>query len=264
VIVADDGSVDETVDLVTGHPDARVGLVRLPHRGSLGAVRNAGIAQARGELIAFLDSDDTWLPEKLAEQVEIFDRWPRVGLVCANATVIDEAGVELGRVYLSRTAPAKGGLLRELLADNFVIVSTAVVRRSLLERVGVFAEEPLLRGVEDYDLWLRVAAVSEVAYLPTPLARYREHSASMRREVSRVTYWRSLLRILERLSDFVDAQGQALPNGLLRSRIGACRIALAQALHAEGGLRQSLPSWVNVMRRYPYSTTRTLLTLFRS
>jgi GT2 family glycosyltransferase len=259
VIVADDGSEDETAELVRGHADPRVTFVPLAHSGSLGAVRNAGIGHARGELIAFLDSDDLWREDKLRRQVAVLDERPDVALASTNAEVIDGNGADLGRTYLGDSQEPAVSSLDSLLADNFVIVSTAVVRRSILERVGRFAEEPLLRGVEDYDLWLRVAAVSEVVYLPEPLALYREHDASMRREVAPATYWRSLLRILARFSQFADAQKLEVPYALVRSREGACRIALAQSLQSENGLLHALPRWADAVRRHPYSATRSLL-----
>ncbi len=239
ILVADDGSTDGTAELATTY-DHRVRFLSLDHLGLLGTVRNVGLAHALGEYVAFLDSDDVWLPGKLARQVDVLDRDPEIGLVCTNARVRDENGGyrgESGHLYLRSDQGASGRVLPQLLNDNFVIVSTVVARRKVIEQVGGFAEEPLLRGVEDYDLWLRIAAISGIAYLPEPLALYREHPSSMRLEVPRSQHWRSMLRILDRLSAGIAiSRSEGNTRRLLRDRAAMYEVALASAQRTEVGI----------------------------
>src|SRR5207245_1830840 len=100
-----------------------------------------------------------------------------------------------------------GWELRELLEDNFVILSTALVRSSTLKEVGAFPEEPLLRAIDDYDLWVRIAAVSQIYYIREPLAIYCDNASTSNRGVyTRSVYWRARLRVLERLRQFLEVK----------------------------------------------------------
>ena len=90
VLVVDDGSTDETPGILKNHLDKRVHYFRLPHSGHPSVPRNYALEKASGELVAFLDSDDEWLPEKLALQIAVINKFPEVGLVCSNAFKINE------------------------------------------------------------------------------------------------------------------------------------------------------------------------------
>jgi glycosyltransferase involved in cell wall biosynthesis len=172
VIVVDDGSIDGTPDILAR--DDRVRLIRLDASVGGAAARNRGIAAARGDLIAFLDSDDQWLPEKLSAQVAVFEHNPRVGAVyCRHFDHDDETGVRSqskGRIYT-------GDIMPELLSGNCPrTVSLFVVRKSALERAGGFDEG--LRGFQDTDLWLRLAPDWEFDAVEAPLAVVHNHSSS--------------------------------------------------------------------------------------
>jgi glycosyltransferase involved in cell wall biosynthesis len=169
VIVVDDGSTDATREVVEAIADPRLRLVSQPNAGA-SAARNRGIAEARGGLIAFLDSDDEWLPGKLAAQVARFRAAsPRLGLVYTGFESIAADG--------SRTvhrARARGWIYRDLLARNVVTGcgSTAMMTRAALELAGGF--DPTLAANEDYDLVLRIARFFEADCVPDPLARYHD------------------------------------------------------------------------------------------
>jgi glycosyltransferase involved in cell wall biosynthesis len=160
VIVADDGSTDSTVDVVSSLADARVRVLDLDHRGAA-AARNAGIAAARGRFVSFLDSDDLWLPRYLELMNATLERNPDAGFAFTDAWVVDAVTGRVRRTSVVRSPTAAappsdpGEFLTSLIRINFVFTS-ASVRRAVLERVGGF-DETLPAGI-DYELWLRIAA----------------------------------------------------------------------------------------------------------
>ena len=162
LIVVDDGSADDTPQLLESYGDA----IRVLRRGNRGvsAARNAGIAAARGGLIAFLDSDDLWLPGKLRRQVEFFTSHPEA-LICQT----EELWVRNGRrVNPGKRHRKRGGMIFEPSLDLCLVSPSAVmVRRELFERAGLFDES--LPACEDYDLWLRVSCRFPVHLIETPL-----------------------------------------------------------------------------------------------
>lgn len=162
LIVVDDGSTDETACLLGAYGDA-LRVLRQPRRG-VSAARNAGIAAARGKLIAFLDSDDLWLPGKLARQVEFFDRHP-AALICQT----EELWVKNGRrVNPGQRHRKRGGMIFEPSLELCLVSPSAVMlRRELLDAVGRFDER--LPACEDYDLWLRISCRFPVGLIETPL-----------------------------------------------------------------------------------------------
>lgn len=162
LIVVDDGSTDETPQLLREYGSS-IRMLRQENRG-VSAARNAGIAASRGELIAFLDSDDAWLPGKLARQVEFFRQNPEI-LICQT----EELWVKNGRrVNPGQRHRKRGGMIFEpSLALCLVSPSAVMLRRELFEQVGLFDER--LPACEDYDLWLRVSCRFPVGLIETPL-----------------------------------------------------------------------------------------------
>ena len=182
-VVVDDGSEDDTCQVV-----AACGGVCLPRQANAGAAaaRNRGIARSSGEWVAFLDSDDVWLPNKLREQFELVGRAPHVGMVISDGisfgrsvdTVFDMCTSirKCGRSRLSeRGYELTGRLARSLSEQNFVFTSSAVVRRDLL---GNDPFDPDLWGLEDYDLWLRLAGRTVFGVVDGVLVRKRQHDSN--------------------------------------------------------------------------------------
>jgi glycosyltransferase involved in cell wall biosynthesis len=150
LIVVDDGSTDDTSHLLSTFED-RITVIRQVNRG-VSAARNAGIRAATGELIALLDSDDTWLPGKVTAQVSFFSNHPDV-LVCQTQEIWIRNGV---RVNPGKRHRKEAGMIFERsLALCLVSPSAVMMRSSLLDEVGLFDET--LPACEDYDLWLRIA-----------------------------------------------------------------------------------------------------------
>ena len=162
LIVVDDGSTDGTPQLLAGY-GAAIRILRQENRG-VSAARNAGIAAARGGLVAFLDSDDLWLPGKLRAQVDFFAEHPEA-LICQT----EELWVKNGRrVNPGRRHRKRGGMIFEPSLELCLVSPSAVMmRRELFERVGRFDEA--LPACEDYDLWLRISLSHPIHLIATPL-----------------------------------------------------------------------------------------------
>ena len=175
IIVVDDGSSDDTGDQVSAFGD-RVVYIRQPNGGPARA-RNVAIDRARGRYIALLDADDAWMPEKLQRQMEYFEEFPQSGLVHA-ATVVDaaplsaihaRAGVVAGRPAFE---PPRH-VFAEVFHGTIVVQAlTAIAPRAVVVDVGGFDERREIH-VEDWDLWLRIAARHPLGYVPERLAVYR-------------------------------------------------------------------------------------------
>jgi glycosyltransferase involved in cell wall biosynthesis len=156
LIVVNDGSTDGTRAVL----EAYGGSIRVIDQENHGmsAARNAGIRGARGTYVAFLDADDWWLPGKLTRQVNLMQNAPEIGF-CSNAVRVEDGDGQLLNVW--RCPQASTDMLATLFAENAAIAggcSAVMVRKNLLDRVGLFDEN--LRGFEDPDLWMRLAAVS--------------------------------------------------------------------------------------------------------
>lgn len=172
IVVVDDGSTDGSLEILRGYGKA-IFLISQANRGTQ-AARNAAIAVSSGELIAILDSDDYWLPHKLAAQVALFEARPELGLVYSFADTVNPAGerTNIGwHLGVAVTHPA--GALAQLLLGCHVPALTAVFRRTCIEDVGLFDES--LLGSGDWDLWIRIAARYPIACVEQPLACYRIH-----------------------------------------------------------------------------------------
>lgn len=171
ILVCDDGSTDgsEAAVRALAASDARVQWLPGAHSGLPGTTRNRGIRAARGEWIAFLDSDDLWVPEKIASQVQLM----RSGalFVYAYATGLRPDGSR------QRMTPFRvqrdGAMFDTLLLYSIVLTSSVLVRRELLERAGLFDEQLRLTIGEDYELFLRLAVLAPFHFIAEDLVVYR-------------------------------------------------------------------------------------------
>ncbi len=165
VIVVDDGSSDGTVLGVfkasLRNNRAFMRVLRMRHCGMPGAVRNVGIRHARGDYIAFLDSDDVWLADKLALQLPLMKRYD----VCHTREVWMRDGVEISQKKQRHTR--FGDMFADALHKCTIGPSTALMHRRIFEKHGLFRED--LRIAEDYELWLRISARESIGYVDTPL-----------------------------------------------------------------------------------------------
>jgi glycosyltransferase involved in cell wall biosynthesis len=181
IVVVDDGSTDDTRDRLAPFGD-RVRYVRQENQG-VSAARNRGLKEARGDLIAFLDADDVWHPDKLAAQLRVLARRPEVGVVATEKFDWPGAGVP--------ALPLTGGpeplslvSWEQLAVRNPLHTSSLVIRRPLLDAVGPFDTD--LQGPEDHDMWLRLAEITTIAHLDVPLMGYRQTPGSLSKQGDRM------------------------------------------------------------------------------
>ncbi len=174
IIVIDDGSTDSTKSIVARYAAS----VRYIYQNNAGpaAARNHGITSANSEFIAFLDSDDIWIPSKLEQQIRRFLQDDTIGLVASGYCFCSE-NMEHRKDYTVEKFSSKYISFKDLLSENYVGTSSAVVRRDCFEKVGYF-DESMVFG-EDWNLWLRIARQYKVAYVAAVLCKYREHDRSI-------------------------------------------------------------------------------------
>lgn len=175
IVVVDDGSTDDTAEVVARYAHEGVRYIYKDNSG-VSSARNRGIRETTSELIAFLDADDKWLPEKIELQVRHLKQHSEVGLVTGSEWETDEGGRRVWR--LDRKPLASAYLYPRILVENAIgSPSLVMVRRSCLERVGLFDEAIGL--AQDWDLWIRITKDCAIGVLGEPLILYRRHGASM-------------------------------------------------------------------------------------
>jgi glycosyltransferase involved in cell wall biosynthesis len=175
LVIVDDGSADDSASIVaaSAQRDPRIRAIRQEPLGLVAAL-NRGLKDARAPLIARLDADDRAHPQRLQRQKQYLDNHPEIGLVGTWADRIDEQGTLRGSL---KPATRPEDLAALLARTNPFLHSSVMVRSTVLQQVGVY--RPAFEGAEDYDLWVRIAEVAQVANLPECLLQYREHPASV-------------------------------------------------------------------------------------
>ncbi|MFQ5865392.1 MAG: glycosyltransferase family 2 protein [bacterium] len=177
ILLVDDASTDETLKEVEPHLiDPRVRLFRNGCNLGIPTTKNKGLSRASGQYIAFLDQDDIWLPNKLAMQLRYLEDNSKIGLICSGVYFVDQHGWVIGKKVLDIKVSQPPSQVKRLLLGNFITNSSAMVRKSCLDKTGYFNES--LRGADDYDLWIRIAENYPIYYLKKILIKKRLHSAS--------------------------------------------------------------------------------------
>jgi GT2 family glycosyltransferase len=259
VVIADDGSSDDTRAVVESYGE-RITYV---HQGNAGvsAARNLGLRHARGEFIAFLDSDDSWRPWKIEAQVAALGRHSEAGIVWTDMEAVDDAGRlinarhlrEMYTAYakvdvegtlprvdmlgaLTPSAPGEfaaaavreGDLFTPILLGNLIHTSTVLFRRSWLERTGGF-DESFSRAGEDYEFYVRLCSAGPAVFIDAPSTVYRVGAADqLTRPAMALEIARNNLRAIEKWVP-ISVPQLALSPRLLRRRFAESFAWLGQA-----------------------------------
>jgi len=247
IIVVDDGSTDDTREVVP----RRYPQVRYFHQenGGVATARNFGIREARGEFVAFLDSDDLWLPGKTEKQVACFKQYPDVGLVYTDADFFDDTGP--ARVLRSRTSKAEfstGDMVVNLFTRFSLHTPTVMMRKAVFETVGYFDEE--LRAVNDDNLWIRVAVRYPLRLIAEPLVHVRRvpghHIAYPENSFN---YFKKHLELIQtRYPEVAERLGP----DLIRWRTRALYRGRAYTYFTQGQLEKARMAYKEVLQHFPW------------
>ena len=173
ILICDDGSDDNSREIISALNNPKVKWLDCGKNGRPSIPRNKGIEAAKGEWIAFLDSDDEWLPNKIAIQIKHLEETSSQAVSC-NAYRIK--GKKSMGPYLNNRSNFL--TFKEFLSANFNICSSVVLKRKLLYEVSFFPEEIEYKAIEDYVLWLRISTKTNFAYIKQPLLKYYDNPAS--------------------------------------------------------------------------------------
>jgi glycosyltransferase involved in cell wall biosynthesis len=167
VIVVDDASTDETESVCGDLPWIK--YVRVERNQGVAGARNVGLLASCGEYVTFLDDDDLRLPGSLDRQLELLEADEQAGLIYGQALCVDQAGRPTTQIY--PRACLEGDVFWSLLAQNFIPCGSAVFRRACLDRVGLLDDS--VSGLDDWDLWIRIAELYPIVALKEPVIQWR-------------------------------------------------------------------------------------------
>lgn len=225
IIVVDDGSEDETAEIL--QPLAKAGKLRYITQPASGvsAARNRGVAEAAGRYIAFLDSDDLFMPSKLEKQVALFERHPQLGFVHCWFSKFDDAGRDLG---LRDTSRFDGQIYPAMLQEWDVLMAMPcmLMRKDALQAAGGF--DTAMRWGEDLDLWRRMAMRHPVSLVREDLVGVRVHGSNIS------TQRREAVSHFERYLDKAFADDPALSANFRRQTYARLYTSFARNLLGEG------------------------------
>lgn len=222
LIIVDDGSTDNTKQVVQEfqNKDSRIKYIWQENSGGPAGPRNIGIRHSEGEYIAFLDSDDEWLLEKLEKQLKLFknSKKKNLGFVGCNALIVNEkTGIK--KKYNTPTYHNDEIFFKKLLENNFIYsVGSLMIRKEVFNNIGLY-DESLTTG-EDWDLILRIAQKYSFDFIPKSLFIHHFHSsASLTNNVSVVIWDKNLRRILEKHKEYYLAHPKVYSVQLIHNGI---------------------------------------------
>jgi glycosyltransferase involved in cell wall biosynthesis len=251
VIVVDDGSQDQTGEIVKQHK-GKLRYIYQDHGGPAQA-RNRGIRESTGKYIAFLDSDDLWLPSKLEKQVDMMDRNPELSMVITENLCFNEQGVFMPWMG-KREKLMEGDIAKNIFVHSWVGTPTVMVKREVFDRVGLFEEQ--LQLAEDDNMWVRIAANFKVGLLDEVLVKVRDHSS--RTILDREKMFESVRVNIELLSHKYAGVGERIKNVIplkysqLYFQVGYYSFENQNYVEARTAFRQGIKSYRWYWKNYVY------------
>ncbi|MGA1980071.1 MAG: glycosyltransferase [Sedimentisphaerales bacterium] len=239
LIIVDDGSTDDTREIVAGFNDKRIRYVRHEENKGEAAARNTGIKVARGGYIAYQDSDDEWFPEKLARQMELLENAsPQVGVIYTGFWKMEN----LRKTYIpfSWVNQKNGDIHRELLKGNFIGSPVVLIKKDCFNRVGLFDER--LRNLVDWEMWIRISKLYHFRCVDEPLviAHYGSDNVSDNSD----SLIDALELILEKNRDEFKEEKRLLAGHWIN---------IGKLLVAKGRVEKGRQYIVDALRLYPFS-----------
>lgn len=231
LIVVDDGSREPVAPLLDTLPDLDARLVTHPRQRGASAARNAGIREARGDFIALLDDDDSWLPDKLGSLLDRLEKEPAsTGLVFSGYELVSD---RTGRVVLTHAADGAALSRADLLRSSIFGTSVPLIRKECFERVGLFDES--LPGMQDRDLWLRIGRHFAFAAVPDVLTRIHIHGRQITTDLpaKRAAKEQMLLKYRDEFEGHPDILGAQL------TRLAMLHFACGAAAEGRRRLREA-------------------------
>ena len=212
LIFWDNQSTDNSAKIIKNYKDKRIRYFYAETFTSLGEARNLAIDKARGSLIAFLDCDDLWMPEKLIKQIPLFDK-PEISIVISDTVFFNESQKE--KQLYKKQKPPEGYVFKELLMKYFISLETVIVRKTAIEELTELFDTRF-SAIEEYDLFIRLCYKWELGYVDLVLAKWRVHSESATWQkpelfgIERRLFVEKLLMIIPRFSTQFKIEYRAL------------------------------------------------------
>jgi glycosyltransferase involved in cell wall biosynthesis len=257
VIVVDDASCDETASVCAALHDIK--YVRLDRNQGVAGARNVGLLESSSDYIAFLDDDDLRLPGSLDHQVELLMNNPEAGFVAGGVMLADQEGVPAGEVAVPRGT--SGDLFWKVLElDVHLIPGSVVVRKQCFFEVGIFNRK--LAGIDDWDMWVRIAEVRPVILDAEPVCIYRvpspgsgQGSSGMGRHLYGAVKHQAKLFSLPRAQAATPAQRRAVRRNIRRRIADTLSWRAAEEL-PRGAFRFAASNFLFALRLSPFWAAR--------
>lgn len=216
ILIIDDGSIDNTKSIITNYEDSRIQYI-YQENAERAVARNLGISLAKGNLIAFLDSDDIWMPNKLLKQVHLMLSNPDLGLVYSDLIYFNDRTDDNLFLFSNKVPLYRGRVpVQRIITQNFIQSPTPLIRKSVFDHVGLFDSD--LIPVEDWDMWIRIVENYPIDYVDEPLARYRVSENVILWNKHPENHYNATIKMLNKIEHGLSFQNYPILKGTAKCR----------------------------------------------